>query len=724
MKIVQVSEALSFGDAISNDVVAIDKLLKENELSGGIFVTNRNNIDKRYLNNIAKTIDDFPVMNKEDILLLHHAIANDFCYALPKLKCKKVLVYHNITPPSFFDGISDGLRNATAKGLVQAKFMSNKVDCCIADSEFNKNNLEEMGYKCPIYVCPVLIPFDDYEADPNPEIVNEFQDDWVNILFVGRLSPNKKQEDIIRTYAIYKKHYNEKARLFLVGNDSMDIYADSLREYARKLQLDDVYITGSVPFQNLIAYYRIADVFLCMSEHEGFCVPIVEAMYFNVPVVAYKSSAVPGTIGDSGILLKEKDFLLTAAVINEVSTNEILSNWIIERQQDKIKDYYYNNVATKIVGILKSISREEDQEEKGNTSPNNEFDALIVIKASDWPIAKKSLPFIKTNINPKRIVIVSSTELLKELPNDDKCVFIDENKILDGMNINSIRRILKESGGDGKFAGWYLQQFIKLYYSFITEGKYYLVWDADTIPIKKIDFFDKVTNKPFFNMKREYVEPYFVTIKNLFGYGKSCQESFITEHMMFDAMLCRDLIYGIEAAVHIKGDTFYEKCIYASEFGQWNQTFSEYETFGTYVIRNYPDKYEKRRLRTFRLGMKFLGEKPSIEMLQWAGKSFDTISFEHWEIPKNACVRLCSSKTVRRIFSFAQVVRLYAFYAKSKRSLGDLIRKKEWVQSYERFEKEMEFDWFFGEQPVFNGEIDSHNKIDYQGLDCTLNQVR
>jgi glycosyltransferase involved in cell wall biosynthesis len=709
MKFVQVAESLAYGDAIANDVVAIDGLLREMGSCGGIFATNSENIDKRYLHKIAEPLRALPVLDKDDVLLLHHAISNDFCYKVPSLKCKKILIYHNITPPDFFDGLDEGLKNATAKGLVQTRYLHDKVDGCIADSEFNKKNLENMGYKCPIYVCPILVNFEDYAKEPDQKIIEKFDDEYVNIIFVGRISPNKKQEDIIRTFALYKKYYNAKSRLFLVGSTGLARYAGQLRDYAEVLGLDDVYITGSVTFADVLAYYRIADVFLCMSEHEGFCVPLLEAMYFDVPIIAYSSSAIPWTLGGCGILLPDKNFLVAAGLINELVTDDDLRKKIVEGQKKRCLEFSYQNTSAQIRHVLENIDEFDSSSKKyviESKSDDNNFDVLVVIKASDWPIAKKAIPYIRENLRPRHIIFVSSQELQDQLPNDDFYRYIDENKVCEGMSLASVRQLLKEKGGDPRWAGWFLQQFIKLYYAFITEDRYYLGWDADTLPLTKIDFFDHDTQKPYFTLKREYVDAYFATIKNLFGYSKSRYESFIAEHMLFDAKICREMIMEIESLPHIQGNTFYEKCIAASEFRLWNQTFSEYETFGTYIFHNHPEAYKIRRLRTLRPGREFLGDNPDKGLLEWASKNFDTISFEQWSTPIRESVSLCNQKGIRQVFPFSFIIKAICRWIKIK-SYICVSKKKEYRDMYNSLKKKMGFDYFFGEDSAYTGEIDT-----------------
>ena len=197
-----------------------------------------------------------------------------------------------------------------------------------------------MGYTCPIDVLPILIPFDDYAKTPSQQVIDRYSDGYTNLIFKGRIAPNKRQEDVIRAFYDYKKFYNPKSRLILVGgHNGMERYYHRLKSYINALELEDVVFPGHIKFDEILAYYKIADVFLCQSEHEGFCVPLVEAMYFDVPVVAYDSSAIAGTLGGGGFLLKDKNPVETAGVINRVVTDEALRTQIIKNQQARLADF-------------------------------------------------------------------------------------------------------------------------------------------------------------------------------------------------------------------------------------------------------------------------------------------------------------------------------------------------------------------------------------------------
>lgn len=175
-------------------------------------------------------------------------------------------------------------------------------------------------------------------------------DGYTNILFTGRIAPNKKQEDIIRMFYQYQKRYRAKSRLFLAGSyDGMETYYERLREYVQKLRLKHVYFTGHIRFEELLAYYHIADAFVCMSEHEGFCVPLVEAMYFKIPVLAYDSTAVTETLGGSGFLTDTKDPLVNASVLNHILTNDSVRKTLLEGQSKRLAHFSGSRTKRKFI---------------------------------------------------------------------------------------------------------------------------------------------------------------------------------------------------------------------------------------------------------------------------------------------------------------------------------------------------------------------------------------
>jgi len=351
MQIIQLLSTIAYGDAVGNDTIAIRRLIEEMGYDTDIYAQN---IDSRLKKGTAKSIDKMTNLGKKDIILYHLSTGTDLNYGLLNYTGRKIIIYHNITPYHFFYGYSKVNFDLTYLGREGLIFLKDKIERCFADSEYNKLDLKETGYACPIDVLPIIIPFDDYVKTPDQNTSKRYQDDWVNVLFVGRIAPNKKIEDIIRSFAYYKIHINSKSRLFLVGSyNGMDVYYNQLQKYVQMLGISDVIFTGHTKFDQILAYYKLADVFLCMSEHEGFCVPLVEAMYFDLPIIAYKAAAIPDTMGNSGIVIDEKNPALTAKLIEKLTLNTAFRQAVVSKQQDRLKDFSYEKTSE----IFKKLMR-------------------------------------------------------------------------------------------------------------------------------------------------------------------------------------------------------------------------------------------------------------------------------------------------------------------------------------------------------------------------------
>lgn len=355
MRVVQVLTTLSYGDAVGNDVLALDDTLKRAGYETGIYAEN---IGKRVDTSIVSYINKLPKLKKDDVIIYHLSTGTDLNYKLPELTGRKIMVYHNITPYKFFSGYSHTAWELCKSGIDGAKYLSDKMDYCLAVSKFNKQDLRNMGYKCAIDVRPILIPFDDYKKIPNQNVMKKYKGDgYTNILFTGRIAPNKCQEDVIAAFYQYHKNYNSKSRLILVGNyEGMETYYSRLVKYVEQLGLaGDVIFTGHIGFDEILAYYQVADLFLCMSEHEGFCVPLVEAMFFDKPIVAYESSAIPDTLNGSGFLVQKKNALETAGVMNYILNNAEIRDSIIANQRNRLKDFSHDRIEKQFLQYLENF---------------------------------------------------------------------------------------------------------------------------------------------------------------------------------------------------------------------------------------------------------------------------------------------------------------------------------------------------------------------------------
>ena len=340
MRVVHIMPTITFGDGVSNDALQIQKLLMEHGIMSHIYAEN---IGAKVPAEIVHPIADLPKTDENDIIIYHGSQGTELNYRMETLKARrKIMVYHNITPGSFFAEYSENLERLVEEGYAGMRFLADKLDCCIADSAYNAEQLRAMGYQCQIEVCPILIPFSDYDTEPDQALIERLKaDHFENFLFVGRITPNKKQEDVIRCFYYYHKYYNSQSRLILVGNyEGMESYYLRLLKYVYQLHLQDyVVFPGHISFREILAYYHAADAFLCMSEHEGFCIPVVEAMYFSIPVIAYRSTAVPETLGSGGLLTDSKDGPLVAAMMDRVIRDKDLRSWIKHKQQLRIESF-------------------------------------------------------------------------------------------------------------------------------------------------------------------------------------------------------------------------------------------------------------------------------------------------------------------------------------------------------------------------------------------------
>ena len=355
-RIIQIVSSLNFGDAVGNDVIAIKNALQANGIVTEIYTLS---IHKKIPKGTAKHIRRLPVLKKNDIVIYHFASADPLAETIKQLDCVKILRYHNITPPQFFKKYDSESEKNVSVGLKQVRELKDYINYVMTVSDFNKRDLQEMGYQCPMYVVPILIQFEDYAQEPTTEIVEKYSDDIKNIVFVGRIAPNKKIEDIISVFEYYHKNIDTNTRLIIVGAyNEKNKYYEFLQKLVKKLSINNIIFTGHIAFRDILAYYRTADVFLCMSEHEGFCVPLAEAMYFKVPIVAYASTAIPGTLNGCGVLVDSKEPATVAESLKEVLENPEYKQKILEGEERRLSDFDNEVVKKQLFAVLDQIMQQ------------------------------------------------------------------------------------------------------------------------------------------------------------------------------------------------------------------------------------------------------------------------------------------------------------------------------------------------------------------------------
>jgi L-malate glycosyltransferase len=229
--------------------------------------------------------------------------------------------YHNITPAQYFSRWEPHIAAAMQEARQELAMLAPHVSFSFADSGFNEAELVDCGYRQTL-VCPLLVDLEEYHRPPDKGTYERLRKrrarSGAQWLFVGRVAPNKCQHDVVGAFAVYRRVFDHAARLTLVGGGTSVQYLRALERLVDELELgDSVEILNGVSDSELLAYWAVADVFVCLSEHEGFCVPILEAMELGVPVVAYAAAAVPETLGGTGVMVEDKDPLTVAMAVDE-----------------------------------------------------------------------------------------------------------------------------------------------------------------------------------------------------------------------------------------------------------------------------------------------------------------------------------------------------------------------------------------------------------------------
>lgn len=295
----------------------------------------------------------FRALAPQDTLLLHFSMGHEAFDELVKIPARRVLVFHNVTPPEFFVGINPHSAAHARLGLRQLARLAPSIELGIGVSEFDREELEAAGYGRTAHV-PILIDWSRYDIEPDPDVRALLAGIHTKLLFVGRISPNKRQDELIRMLAYYRRCIDPEAILILVGShrDQPQYYA-RLRALAEQLGLGSaVRFTGAITLAQLLAYYRAASAFVSLSEHEGFGVPLLEAMYLGAPVVALEAAAVGETVGRAGVLLPTKDLAEAAEACALVNEDLGWRQALIDAGHERVKAFDPEKIAARTKAVL------------------------------------------------------------------------------------------------------------------------------------------------------------------------------------------------------------------------------------------------------------------------------------------------------------------------------------------------------------------------------------
>lgn len=342
---------LSYGDAISNYALWIRDELRELGFKSEIYA--------RYIDPpmaaLCRVFSEEALADSAAVIY-HHSVGSEITPHLLSFSGAKALIYHNITPAEFFVDFRPEFAAILQRGRDDLRLLAPHFPLSFGVSRHNVLELRAVGFNEP-RVLPIAIDPAQWNFGPDEGILREMQDGRTNLLFVGRIAPNKKQDDLLRAFRHYLD-FDPEARLIIAGKaEENDSYVAYLIDLVHTLDLDDsVVLTGSVGKAQLAACYRTADLFWSMSEHEGFGVPLIEAMWFDIPVLAFHSSAVPETMGEAGLMFTDKSNLPELAALASLLVNEVeLRQKVIRAQRRRRVAYLPSKVGPVLEGIVAGL---------------------------------------------------------------------------------------------------------------------------------------------------------------------------------------------------------------------------------------------------------------------------------------------------------------------------------------------------------------------------------
>ena len=342
------------GDAIGNHVLRIRNTLRAAGYDSEIFA---DDIHPPVRKHARHFLEFKPPAGARGVHLLYHLSTGSRLAAwLADQPVPLAVDYHNITPAEYFDRWQPQAAQVARAARAEMRKLASSTAYGLADSSYNALELAEEGYP-DTAVVPILVDWAEYDAAPDTATLTRLrrraEGGGAHWLFVGRVAANKCQHDVVAAFAAYRELFDPKARLSIVGGRTLLLYARALERLAAELGVAEaVDFTDNLTFPQLLAQYRSADVFVSLSEHEGFCVPVVEAMHFGVPTVAFPSTAVPETVGDASLLLPDKDPLTVAVAVQRVLSDDVVRKALIEAGHRRVEHFSLVNNQRRLLEAL------------------------------------------------------------------------------------------------------------------------------------------------------------------------------------------------------------------------------------------------------------------------------------------------------------------------------------------------------------------------------------
>ncbi|HEY8739519.1 MAG TPA: glycosyltransferase [Candidatus Dormibacteraeota bacterium] len=356
MEIHQVLVGAAFGDAITNEAIGLRAAIRAAfpGVASEIYAHHR----QQNLPDI-RPLSGYPARGATDAVLVFHssigeAAVGEFLAARDE---RVVVRYHNITPPEFFQPYAPEFAELLALGRRQLFGLRDRSALAIADSGYNQQELIDAGFKATVVV-PIhadLAALKAARSEPPKSYPLARHEDEPVVLFVGRVAPNKGHVRLMQSFHVLKTYRQYEAHLWMVGGASQPLYSRLLDQYRRELGLTDTYFSGTVSVPELAYVYRRASVFLCLSEHEGFCVPLLEAMAFDVPIVALARAAVPETLGGAGLLIDGYSPEVVAEAVSTVIDDAAVRQALVERGRRRFAELAPERADEAFVAALRRV---------------------------------------------------------------------------------------------------------------------------------------------------------------------------------------------------------------------------------------------------------------------------------------------------------------------------------------------------------------------------------
>lgn len=349
MNIHQIMAGYADGDAISNEAVQLRRVFRQWGLGSEIFVDPA--CVSPSLRQDCRSLSDYTAA-AGDICLHHYGIASPATEAFLQSPARKIMVYHNITPAEYFIGFDDAVavRLQTARSVLRE--VARSSDAVWTDSCFNASELTAGGIE-GVRVLPLPFSREGLDSPPDRRIIDAFAGPVKNILFVGRIAPNKRVEDTIQAFAWYHRSINPQSRLLIVGSPrSAPRYFAMLRMLVGDLDLPNVCFAGFASPAGLSSYYRVADLYVSTSVHEGYCLPLVEAMAHGVPVIARSAGGTPEAMDGAGVLYEDLAPAELGALFDRVLTDGALHRDILTSQKDRIQRAVNRDLSAELRALM------------------------------------------------------------------------------------------------------------------------------------------------------------------------------------------------------------------------------------------------------------------------------------------------------------------------------------------------------------------------------------